>query len=253
MSKLTFYGGVNEIGGNKILLEEGEHKLLLDFGFPYSKHKNYYEEYLKPRSGAGLLDPLEMGLLPTLRGIYRPDLETPTMWDRFKSAPFYRELDDVEGVLLTHAHLDHSGHIAFLKQDIPIYSTAITACITKAIQDSGKSDYDQQVCYYSRSSEPHGEEQEMDFRRLHNWLEHFKISKYGIPVQVNGGWEIPEGEKGLHASGHACGPDLLNIVREIKPEKLIPVHSEHPEYYAQNLNDNAINVIFPEIGKPIIV
>ena len=33
MVRLTFYGGINEIGGNKILLEDGNHRLFLDFGF----------------------------------------------------------------------------------------------------------------------------------------------------------------------------------------------------------------------------
>jgi hypothetical protein len=55
MLKLTFYGGVREIGGNKIFLEDDNGKLFLDFGYPYSKYRAYYEEYLKPRAGAGLL------------------------------------------------------------------------------------------------------------------------------------------------------------------------------------------------------
>ena len=77
MVSLTFYGGINEIGGNKILLEDGGRRLFLDFGFPYKRHKEFYEEYLKPRGGAGLLDPLSIGLLPPLEGIYRADLEPP--------------------------------------------------------------------------------------------------------------------------------------------------------------------------------
>jgi ribonuclease J len=32
MVKLTFYGGVNEIGGNKILLEDKKTRIILDFG-----------------------------------------------------------------------------------------------------------------------------------------------------------------------------------------------------------------------------
>ena len=32
MTSLTFYGGVNEIGGNKILLEDRDTKIFLDFG-----------------------------------------------------------------------------------------------------------------------------------------------------------------------------------------------------------------------------
>jgi ribonuclease J len=64
-------------------------------------------------------------------------------------------------------------------------------------------------------------------------------------VYWNGKWEIPEKEKGLHASGHACGPDLLRIAREIQPEVLIPVHSEKPEFYVDNLSDTGIDVVLP--------
>ena len=149
MVKLTFYGGVREIGGNKILLEDGERKLFLDFGYPYSKYRTYYEEYLKPRAGAGLLDLLVMGLLPHLEGIYRTDLETGNLWQQIRQAGHYRRLEDVGGVLLSHAHLDHSGHISFLREDIPVYSTATAAFIAKAIQDSGRADFDQQVCYFT--------------------------------------------------------------------------------------------------------
>jgi ribonuclease J len=541
MVRLTFYGGVNEIGGNKILLEDGERRLFLDFGFPYKRHKLFYEEYLNPRSGAGLLDPLTMELLPPLKGLYRDDLETPGLWEQFRSNPLYRELGEVDGVLLTHAHLDHSGYISFLKSSIPIYSTAVSAFIAKAMQDSGKSGLEHQVCYFSpvvrgcpsgwrqeallsesaaarqqrqfciadvepealsadavqfwesgfwekthkqkelvacplagdggckfnlrcypvdhsipgacawgietssgwviysgdlrlhgkraeltkrfiaeasklhprvlilegtnverglnitehevydnalrviakakglvivdfsardvdrlltflqlaketgrklailpkdayllkalrlleletpdiaqddslviyqdtiatkspamwmrnlckdyeskvvlaedvrsaqdkfilsfsfldinelpsirpgrgslylfSSSEPHDEEQEIDFRRLHEWLKHFGIKGFGLPVEkkdANGEnkWEIPEGEKGLHASGHACGPDLLGIVNSIKPKILIPVHSEKPEYYVEKLKGCGIEVRVPEVSSQIEV
>lgn len=540
MIKLTFYGGVNEIGGNKILLEDGERRLFLDFGFPYKRRKLFYEEYLNPRSGAGLLDPLTMGLLPPLAGLYRDDLETPGLWEEFRSNPLYRELEKVDGVLLTHAHLDHSGYISFLKSSIPIYTTAVSAFIAKAMQDSGKSGLEQQVCYFNpvvwgcpsgwkqeallsecaarqqrqfciadvetealsadavqfwesgfwektpkqkelvacplagdsgcgfnlccfpvdhsipgacawgietssgwviysgdlrlhgkraeltkrfiseaaklhprvlilegtnverglnitehevydnalrviakakglviadfsardvdrlltflqiaketgrklailpkdayllkalrllepetpdiaqddslaiyqdtiatkspaiwmrnlckvyeskvvlaedvrsaqdkfilsfsfldinelpsirpgrgslyvfSSSEPHDEEQEIDFRRLHEWLKHFSIEGFGLPVEkkdANGEskWEIPEGEKGLHASGHACGPDLLGIANNIKPEIIIPVHSEKPGYYVEKLKGGGIEVRVPEVSSQIEV
>jgi len=536
VAKLTFYGGVNEIGGNKVLLEDGERSLFLDFGYSFKANKQFYEEYLRPRGGAGLLDPLEIGLIPPLEGLYRDDLVTPGLWQRFRRHPIYHRIDSVDGILLSHAHLDHSGYISFLKADIPIYSTAVTAFITKANQDSGRASFDQQVCYFNpisydcpsgwqqeaclsssrtkkqrqfciedkeklrpeamrfwedgfwertarqgefncsplaghsgcsfnlkcfpvdhsipgacawgietkngwiiysgdlrlhgkhshltdnfikqaaqlkpralilegtnlhddnsfsegniseqdvyenaleaitgsnslviadfsprdvdrlltflqiarntgrklaiqpkdayllktvgllepripdiagddsiviyqkttaskspdywqrniyeeyqdktvlagdigsaqdrfilcfsffdinelpsirpapgslyvySSSEPHDEEQEIDFRRLHQWLEHFNIRGFGLPVEEDGNWRIPEAEQGLHASGHACGADLLKVAQEIKPEVLIPIHSQHPELYINPLKSSNIDIILPEVGKAI--
>ena len=66
-------------------------------------------------------------------------------------------------------------------------------------------------------------------------------------------WQVPDGEKGLHASGHACGPDLLNIGRQINPEILIPVHSETPGFYVEQLSGSGINVALPKLGGTVEV
>jgi ribonuclease J len=107
--------------------------------------------------------------------------------------------------------------------------------------------------YVYSSSEPHDEEQEIDFRRLHKWLECFELRGFGLPMEVNNEWQIPDGERGLHASGHACGPDLLKIVREVQPGVLIPVHSEHPHFYIDHLSGSSINVVLPTLGGTIEV
>ena len=70
-------------------------------------------------------------------------------------------------------------------------------------------------------------------------------------MELNGEWQIPDGEKGLHASGHACGPDLLKVAHEIKPEILIPVHSEYPDFYIDHLAKSRVNVILPTVGGTV--
>ena len=44
MVKLTFYGGVNEIGGNKILLEDKGTKIFLDFGQSFTFGSEFFYE-----------------------------------------------------------------------------------------------------------------------------------------------------------------------------------------------------------------
>lgn len=102
MTSLTFYGGINEIGGNKILLQDGETKVFLDFGKSFGAERTYYEPpFISARNEKQLL---ELGLLPDIEGIYK-DGEEPT----------------VDGVLITHPHLDHWGYTCFLDDSIPLY------------------------------------------------------------------------------------------------------------------------------------
>ena len=71
--KITFYGGVNEVGGNKILLDDGGTRIFLDFGKGFSRRAMFFEEYLKPRPANGLVDFIEMGLIPSVRLQYKKD------------------------------------------------------------------------------------------------------------------------------------------------------------------------------------
>ena len=70
-------------------------------------------------------------------------------------------------------------------------------------------------------------------------------------MESNGEWQVPDDERGLHASGHACGSDLLKIAREIKPAVVILVHSEQPGFYIEHLKNSGIEVILPGLGRTI--
>ncbi len=145
---ITVYDGAATIGGNKILLEDGETAVFLDFGTSFDARNRYFEEFLTPRSRAGLIDLVDMGLVPPLRGIYRSDLEDPAgrVWQRAERSPYYRKVR-ADAVLLSHAHMDHVGYISFLDTDISIISTVMTAYLAKAIQDCGAHQFEGEMSY----------------------------------------------------------------------------------------------------------
>lgn len=133
MTKLTFYGGVREIGGNKILLETGKSKVFFDFGMSFKKAGLYFSEFLQPRKCNGIGDFLEFGLIPDLTGLYRTDY--------LKHIGRKGEKRGYDGVFLTHAHADHTSYVHHLRDDIPIYSSEVTKAIMQALEDTGRSGF----------------------------------------------------------------------------------------------------------------
>jgi ribonuclease J len=164
MLKITVYGGVagegdeGEIGGNQILIEWQERAYFLDFGTRFAVASQYFEEFLAPRTSLGLKDFLHLGLIPPIEGIYREDLAAhdPDLWERYREWPGYRTLDHLDGVLLSHAHVDHNGALGFLKVEVPVYAGLMTSIIGKALQDT-KSAGPQSEFSYIQPREPTGE------------------------------------------------------------------------------------------------
>jgi len=115
--KIVFYGGVNEVGGNKVLIIDGDTKVFFDFGASFSLRDRFYSApFLSPKSGPELV---KMGILPSMEGIY-----------------YFDEAEkDIDAVFLSHSHMDHSAHISFLKRDIPVYCGETTAAILNALSD----------------------------------------------------------------------------------------------------------------------
>lgn len=177
MATLTCYGGVEEIGGNKFLLEFGERRIFFDFGKSFGRYGRFFDGvFIKDRVGRGLLDPLSLGLIPPLRGLLRDDLvpvldpdrldqraiepqgrrrkprieyhlapdAAEAFWAHWQEhgGPAYRDLRREHGpavdlVVLSHAHQDHISDLEYVRPDIPACSTRMTAFISKVLLDTG--------------------------------------------------------------------------------------------------------------------
>jgi ribonuclease J len=144
LTKLKFYGGVDEIGGNRILVEDGDTRVFLDFGMSFSKHGRYFEEYLKPRySCAGMKDLLELKLLHYMEGVYRPDLLCLIGKD-------VHDEPCIDEVLLSHIHQDHSAYVALLDERIPISCSEISRCYAKAMLEAGRRSLETEVYNFKK-------------------------------------------------------------------------------------------------------
>ena len=164
-AKLTFFGGVDEIGGNKILLQTDDGSVLLDFGRRMGLYQEYFSEFLQARSKNALRDMLRLGILPKIDGIYTPHLVDMTVlfenaqvsekvpldealdyWKTTNVCPCNSERPAVDGVFVSHAHFDHIQDISFLDPSIPVYCTEKTKVLAKAMTDVSVSGVDDQ--YY---------------------------------------------------------------------------------------------------------
>lgn len=136
--RLTVWDGAGVIGGNKVLLEADGRAIFLDFGTAFATMDRYFADFLGARANRGLLDLIDLDVLPPLDGIYRRDLYPPDgkVEERMRRKPDHRMLE-VHGVLASHAHVDHNGAVASLREDIPIHCSPMTAFIGKAMQDCG--------------------------------------------------------------------------------------------------------------------
>ncbi len=122
VTTLTFYGGVNEIGGNKILLQDKDTRVFFDFGMSFTMRKQFYSPpFLSPKSENSLH---ELGILPRIKGVYK-----------FDPSPA-----EVDAVFISHGHLDHCAYLSFIKREIPIYCGETTQIILRALSEIRRAD-----------------------------------------------------------------------------------------------------------------
>jgi ribonuclease J len=140
MVRIDFYGGVDEIGGNKILLGSDSTSIFLDFGMSFNKANEYFSEFLQPRKSNGIMDFVEMGLLPKIKGIYRDDYLKHCGLNSY-------EKPSVDGLLLSHAHMDHSAYIHHLRHDIPLYMTEESQLILKVLEETSSVSFGETLKY----------------------------------------------------------------------------------------------------------
>jgi ribonuclease J len=214
MVSLTFFGGVKEIGGNKILLEDKNTKIFLDFGQSFSLLDDYFvpESYLSPRDRFGLKDLFEFGLVPKLEGLYSKEVIEHT--DLKFSEPQF------DGVFISHAHFDHVAHLEFLHPEIPIY-LGETA---KRIMDSTAETTGNK--FFAKGAEVRtfrsGKEISIgDLKVTPIHVDHSVPGAYGFLVETSEGTIAYTGDLRQHGPRADMSREFIEKAKKAEPEALI--------------------------------
>ena len=210
MIKLTFHGGVNEIGGNKVLLEDVDTHVFLDFGMSFSFGADYFTGFLQPRRVSGLEDYFELNLLPKLEGLYSEDMLAGTEL-RYSEPRF-------DGVVLSHAHIDHVGHAHFLDENIPLFCGYGTKIILDALKESGGYDYGQHVCETFRTGN-RIKVGNIEIEPVH--VDHSIPAAYGFIAHTSGGAVVYTGDIRLHGPMFHMTEEFVENAQNAEPDIMI--------------------------------
>ncbi|MDQ1279918.1 MAG: ribonuclease [Thermoproteota archaeon] len=204
MTSLRFYGGVNEIGGNKIFLKDKDTSIFLDFGMSLMAKKQYYSTpFLSPRNEKSLL---EFRILPRIDGVYKFDESE-------------RSLD---AVFLSHSHADHSAYISFLKRDIPVYCGETTATILKALSEVQLSRLESDMREIQFRTFRTGDKIQVDsieVEPIH--VDHSVPGAYGFIIHTSSGAIVYTGDFRLHGTKPEMTEEFIEKAKEASPLAVI--------------------------------
>jgi ribonuclease J len=203
-TSLTFYGGVDEIGGNKILLKDGDTKIFFDFGMSFSMKKRFYSPpFLSPKSETSLQ---ELEILPKITGTYKFDPNPP----------------EVAAVFLSHGHLDHSAHLSFIKREIPVYCGETTQVILQALSESRRADLEFNVADLDFRSFRTGNKITVDSLEVEPvHVDHSVPGAYGFIIHTSNGSVVYTGDFRDHGAKPEMTREFVEKAKEAEPVAVV--------------------------------
>jgi ribonuclease J len=213
VAHLTFYGGVGEIGGNKILVEDHGSRIWLDMGAPFDLGEDYFVEFLGPRERFGLRDYFALDLMPRIQGLYSAEVLDPT--DMAWEPPAF------SAIFISHVHYDHTQHLRFVDPNVPVHMgegarTILESLDTTARQPGLRLGAHPYVTFRSgQSNFIDG----VELEPIH--VDHSAPAAYGCLLHTSEGTVAYTGDLRHHGPMKTLTEDFIEAARAAKPVVLI--------------------------------
>jgi len=211
MIKIVFYGGVNEIGGNKILIEDKGTRVFFDFGQSFTFGREYFTGWLSARAVNGVGDYFAFDLLPRIRGLYSKEMLAGTDLAYCKPR--------VDAVFVSHAHSDHVGHLQFLDPEIPVHLGFGTKLFMDSMEETSSfCNYGEHKCCLFRTGDKI-KVGGVTVEPVH--VDHSIPAAYGFIVQTSAGAVVYTGDLRRHGPRKDLTEDFIEKARAAEPVALI--------------------------------
>ncbi|MEW6222016.1 MAG: MBL fold metallo-hydrolase [Candidatus Hadarchaeota archaeon] len=210
MADVRFYGGIGEIGGSKILLEDGDTKVWLEFGQSFGSGEDYFTGWLQPRSVAGAKDYFEFGLVPKTPGLYSK--EALRFTDLKYSKPAF------DAIFISHPHYDHIARLDLVDSSIPVHISRVAKVAVNAIEQSsqikfGEHDY--------RPFDPGKKIKVGSIEVIPMSVDHSAPGACGFIIHTSGGTVVYTGDFRMHGPSAELTEKFVSAMVREKPSAMI--------------------------------
>jgi len=213
MVKITLYGGVAQIGGNKILIEDRDTRVFFDFGEPFNMKDKYFTDFLTPREGRfGLRDYFHFDLMPKIPGLYGEK------WLKDKD-PEYRP-PEFDAVFISHMHFDHAMHLKYVDERIPVHLGATADTIRRSWETTslGRSTCGDHEFKTFRTGD-RVKVGSLEVEPVH--VDHSTPGAYGFIIHTSEGCVVYTGDFRLHGPRNDMTKEFVQKAAREKPVALL--------------------------------
>ena len=220
---LTFIGGVDEVGGNVVFLEDFVYdvKILIDFGI---KIKNYYDNYERGDHPTSIDELINLNLIPneeefSIHNLYTNQFSNIKLRRKSGEKSEQESIDylnpsNLDAILISHSHKDHFFGLSFVNRSIPIYTGVVTKKIIEAFYKSSKPTIDNNFAGLNWKTFRTGEILDIKGMKIVPYhVDHSIPAAYGFIIYTSAGPIVYTGDFRMHGPLSKMTEEFLQEIK----------------------------------------